>query len=137
MGLWSVSIISPLVNKTLDEYLSCVTCTLKNVSHPLLEKYYHEISYPLWNLLFPQNLMPALDSTKPSKVNTPQNIKAYVRFLKRNVISTEAYPEPNQIFKMELFVKIVKGWSPWTIFKKSSVLDVRKYSEDESEVCHI
>ena len=56
--------------------------------------------------------MPALDNTfkgKPSKENTPQNIKAYVRFLKRNVISTEAYPEPNQIFKMELFVKIVKG----------------------------
>ena len=56
--------------------------------------------------------MSVLDSIfkgKPSKENTPQNIKAYVGFLKRNVICTEAYREPNQTFEMEVFVKIVKG----------------------------
>ena len=37
---------------------------------------------------------------------------------------SEAYPEPSQTSKMELFVKIVKGGNPLTIFEKSSILDV-------------
>ena len=36
----------------------------------------------------------------------------------------EAYPEPSQTSKMELFVKIVKGGNLLTIFEKSSILDV-------------
>ena len=36
----------------------------------------------------------------------------------------EAYSEPCQTSKIELFAKIVNGFQPLTIFAKSSVLDV-------------
>ena len=36
----------------------------------------------------------------------------------------EVYLEPNQISKMELFVKIVNSLMPLTVSKKSSILDV-------------
>ena len=38
--------------------------------------------------------------------------------------STEAYPEPSQTSKMELFAKIVNGFYPLTIFGKSFILDI-------------
>ena len=47
--------------------------------------------------------------------------------------NSEAYPEQSQTSKMELFVKIVKSWNLLTIFKKSSILDVRLCSEYASE----
>ena len=37
---------------------------------------------------------------------------------------SEAYPEPSQTSKIGLFVKIVKGGNPLTIYKKSFILDV-------------
>ena len=46
---------------------------------------------------------------------------------------SEAYPEPSQTSKMELFVKIVKGGNPLTIFEKSSILDIWLCSEDASQ----
>ena len=36
----------------------------------------------------------------------------------------EAYGEPRQKLKMELFVKIVNGWKPSTIFIRSSIFYV-------------
>ena len=36
----------------------------------------------------------------------------------------EAYLDPNQLFRMELFAKIIKGFQAITIFAKSSILDV-------------
>ena len=33
--------------------------------------------------------------------------------------SPETYPEPSETFKRELFVKIVNGWKPVTIFAKA------------------
>ena len=38
--------------------------------------------------------------------------------------NTEGYSEPCQISKMKLFAKIVYSWKHWTIFVKSSSLDV-------------
>ena len=38
---------------------------------------------------------------------------------------SEAYSEPSQTSKMELFVKIINGWKPLTFLTKSSILDVR------------
>ena len=38
---------------------------------------------------------------------------------------SEEYSEPGRIFKMEVFVKIVNGWKPLTISKKSSISDFR------------
>ena len=46
---------------------------------------------------------------------------------------SEAYPEPTEISKMELFSEIVKVWIPLTIFEKSSILDVPLWSEYASE----
>ena len=37
---------------------------------------------------------------------------------------SEAYLEPSEISKMDLFVKIVMSFQPVTIFAKSSILDV-------------
>ena len=42
---------------------------------------------------------------------------------------TEAYSEPTQISKTELFVKIFNGLKPWSIFTKSSILDISVGSE--------
>ena len=35
---------------------------------------------------------------------------------------------------MEIFVKIVKGFQPWTIFAKGSILDDLRGSEHSSEL---
>ena len=37
---------------------------------------------------------------------------------------SEAYSEPGQTSKMELFAKIVRGFQPLIFYAKSSVLDV-------------
>ena len=37
---------------------------------------------------------------------------------------TEDHSQPNQISNMEHFAKIVNGFTPLTIFAKSSILDV-------------
>ena len=42
---------------------------------------------------------------------------------------SEAYSESCQKSKMELFVKIVNGLKPLTVFKKSSILDAWQGSE--------
>ena len=47
--------------------------------------------------------------------------------------SSEAYSEPCQRSKIEVFAKIVKGFSFLTIFAKSSILDVCQDSELASE----
>ena len=36
---------------------------------------------------------------------------------------TETYSEPCQASKRDFFAKVVNEWKPWTIFRKSSVLD--------------
>ena len=41
----------------------------------------------------------------------------------------EVYPEPSQTSKMEILVKIVNGFPPFTIFAKSSILDLFLSSE--------
>ena len=46
----------------------------------------------------------------------------------------EAYLEPCQTSKMELFTKIVNGFSYLNIFAKSSISDVSQNSEFASEV---
>ena len=43
--------------------------------------------------------------------------------------TSEAYLEPSQASKMELFVKIVNGFEPLAIFAKSPILDVLLGSE--------
>ena len=40
-------------------------------------------------------------------------------------VMQEVYSEPSQTFKMELFVKIVYGLKPLTIYAEGSILDVR------------
>ena len=40
-----------------------------------------------------------------------------------------AYSEPCQTSKMDLFAQIVNGIHPFTIFAKSSILEVRLVSE--------
>ena len=47
--------------------------------------------------------------------------------------NSEAYSEPCQTSKMEVFTKIVNGFSFLTIFAKSSILDVWQDSEFASE----
>ena len=47
---------------------------------------------------------------------------------------SEEYSEPCQTFKMEVFAKIVKGFSFFTIFAKNSILHVWQDSEFASEV---
>ena len=47
---------------------------------------------------------------------------------------SESYSEPIQTSKMELFGKIVNGFSPLTIFAKSYILDVWLGSENASAV---
>ena len=46
---------------------------------------------------------------------------------------TEAYSEPSQTSKMELFARIIKGFQLLTIFIKSSILDIRLGFEYASE----
>ena len=53
-------------------------------------------------------------------------------FLTLEAIS-ETYSEPCQISKMEVFAKIVNGFSFLTIFTKNSILDVWHNSEFPSE----
>ena len=36
----------------------------------------------------------------------------------------EAYSQPSQTSKMEVFTKIVNGFQPFTVFIKSSILDI-------------
>ena len=48
-----------------------------------------------------------------------------------------AYLEPYQIYQMELFVKIVKGWKPLTIFSKSFILEIYQSFEYGSASSHL
>ena len=48
-----------------------------------------------------------------------------------------AYLEPYQIYQMELFVKIVKGWKPLTIFSKSFILGIYQSFEYGSASSHL
>ena len=45
------------------------------------------------------------------------------------IVVSEAYSEPSQTSKIELFEKVVNGFQPLTIFEKSSILDVWQGSE--------
>ena len=47
--------------------------------------------------------------------------------------NSEGYSEPCQTSKMDVFAKIVNGFSSLTIFAESSVLDVWQESEFASE----
>ena len=49
------------------------------------------------------------------------------------LIISEAYSEPNQISKLNLFVKLVYGFKTLTSFVKSFVLDVILGSEYDPE----
>ena len=48
---------------------------------------------------------------------------------------TEVHSEPCQTSKMELFVKIINGFYPLTIFTKSSISGVWQSSEYDSDCC--
>ena len=48
----------------------------------------------------------------------------------------EAYSEPSRTSTMELFMKIVNGLNPWTIFPKSSILDIWRGSEYATDLKH-
>ena len=48
-------------------------------------------------------------------------------------VSTEAYSEPCQTYKVERFAKTVKDWKPLAIFAKRPVLDVWLSSEHDQE----
>ena len=50
---------------------------------------------------------------------------------------TEAYSEPCQTSKMDLFAKIFDEWKQLTIFEKSSILDVWSGSEYASAECKV
>ena len=50
--------------------------------------------------------------------------------------NSEAYSEPCQTSKMEVFTKIVNGFSFLTIFAKSSILDVWQDSEFASKASY-
>ena len=50
--------------------------------------------------------------------------------------NSEAYSEPCQTSKMEVFAKIVNGFSFLTIFLKLSILDVWQDSEFASEATY-
>ena len=55
------------------------------------------------------------------------------RIPKNSKLISEAYSEPSWTSKMDLFAKIVNGWTPLTIFAKRSILDVRLGSEYASD----
>ena len=47
-----------------------------------------------------------------------------VHFCKVTFDIPEVYLEPSQLFEMELFAEIVKGFQATSIFTKSSIIDV-------------
>ena len=49
-------------------------------------------------------------------------------------VCTEAYSEHSQTYKIELFADIVIGWQLWTIFAKSSILDIQLGSAYVSDI---
>ena len=69
------------------------------------------------------------------KILTPLYCNASINLFKYN---TEAYSEPCQTSKMELFAKIVNVFQWWIIFVKRfckrSILDVWEISKDASEI---
>ena len=54
-------------------------------------------------------------------------------FSKQYETVSERYSEPSQTSKMELFVKVVQGWSPLTISAKNFIINVLLSSEYASE----
>ena len=50
------------------------------------------------------------------------------------IINTKVHSKPCQTAEMELFAKIVKNEKPFTIFAKTSILDVWQGSEYASEL---
>lgn len=45
----------------------------------------------------------------------------------------ESYSKPYETYKMKRFEKLIKGYKPFTIFPKTSILDVRNVSKYNSE----
>ena len=45
-------------------------------------------------------------------------------FASLTILKAEAYSEPSQTYKMDLFAKIVIGFQPFTIFAKNYILDI-------------
>ena len=54
-------------------------------------------------------------------------------FLVSEELRKEAYPEPHQTFKMDLFKEIVNGFKSLNIFEKSFILDAERSSQYASE----
>ena len=50
--------------------------------------------------------------------NIGHKLEAYMRG------KPETYSQPSQTSKMEVFIKIVNGFQPFTVFIKSSILDI-------------
>ena len=55
-------------------------------------------------------------------------------FFRKSLLASEANSESCQTSMMELFAKIVKNEKLFTIFAKSSILDIRQGSEYASEL---
>ena len=67
------------------------------------------------------------------------NFLMYPRILEPwqfNLINSEAYSEPCQIYKMEFFLEIVHGRQLLTLFVKNFVLDIWRDSEYASVNCY-
>ena len=71
-------------------------------------------------------------------INTKVNTKSFKHlrwnFFRKSLLASEANSESCQTSKMELFAKIVKNEKPFTIFAKTSILDVWQGSEYASEL---
>ena len=65
----------------------------------------------------------------------PKSVK-YLKwsFFRKSLLASEANSESCQTSMMELFAKIVKNEKLFTIFAKSSILDIRQGSEYASEL---
>ena len=57
------------------------------------------------------------------------NLEPLIYLLPVTISIVEAYLEPSQTSKMDLFAKIVNRFQPLTIFAESSMLDVWQSSE--------
>ena len=85
-----------------------------------------------WNMLIKfskqiRNSSAKIDTKVSSKPRQTSEMELFLQ------VASEATSESCQTFMMEIFVKIVKNEKPFTIFAKSSILDVWQGSEYTSE----
>ena len=79
-----------------------------------------------WNMLikFSKQIVNNFAKIFYTKVISKHCHAADMEFFRRSILASEANSESFQISTMELFAKIVKNEKPFTIFAKTSNLDV-------------